>query len=57
MKEPKENPHLAALADAEVREDAACRETEDLRGLLGRVLDEVEDLHPQLREAIERALG
>ena len=25
-------------------------------GLLGRVLDEVEDLHPELRQAIEQAL-
>jgi hypothetical protein len=29
---------------------------EDLRGLLGRVLDEVEDLCPELREAIEQVL-
>jgi hypothetical protein len=41
-----------ALADHEAR-----RQAEDLRGLLGRVLDEVEDLHPELREAIERALA
>jgi len=33
------------------------RHAEDLRGLLGRVPDEVEELHPQLREVIERALG
>jgi hypothetical protein len=47
---PKENPHLQALADAE-------GEREDLRGLLGRVLNEVEDLSPELREAITRALA
>jgi hypothetical protein len=40
------------LADAEVREYDARRHAEDLCGLLGRVLDEVEDLHPELREAI-----
>jgi hypothetical protein len=56
MQEPKQSPHLGALADAEVREHGARRHAEDLRGLLGRVLDEVEDLHPELREAIERVL-
>jgi hypothetical protein len=35
----------------------ARRETEGLRQLLGRVLHEVEDLSPELREAIERALA
>jgi hypothetical protein len=30
---------------------------EDLRGLLGRVLNEVKDLPPELRKAIERALA
>jgi hypothetical protein len=34
----------------------ACRHAEDLRGLLGRALDEVEDLHPELRAAIEAML-
>jgi hypothetical protein len=57
MKPPKESPHLAALADAEVERDASRRETEDLRELLGRVLNEVEDLHPELREAITKALS
>jgi hypothetical protein len=57
MKPPKESPHLAALADAEVERDASRREAEDMRGLLGRVLREVEDLHPDLRAAIERALA
>jgi hypothetical protein len=36
--------------------DARSRHAETLRGLLGRVLDEVEDLHPELRAAIENAL-
>jgi hypothetical protein len=57
MKLPKESPHLAALADAEVERDAARRHTEDLRELLGRVLNEVEDLAPDLRAAIEQALA
>jgi hypothetical protein len=39
-----------------VREHDARRHAEEYRGLLGRVLDEVEDLHPGLRVAIERAL-
>jgi hypothetical protein len=56
MKPPKENPHLAALADAEVERDGARRHAEGLRGLLGRVLAEVEDLPLELREAIMRAL-
>jgi len=33
------------------------RETEDLRGLLGKVLDQWEDMPPDLRAAIERALA
>ena len=53
----KENPHLQALADAEGERDNARRHTEDLRGLLGRLLNEVEDLAPDLRAAIERALA
>jgi len=57
MKPPKESPHLAALADAEVERDASRRQTEDLRELLGRVLHEVEDLAPDLRTAIERVLA
>jgi len=57
MRPPKENPHLGALADAEIERDASRRETEDLRQLLGRVLNEVEDLAPDLRTAIEQALA
>lgn len=47
---------IQALAAIEVERDDARRHAEDARGLLGRVLDEVEDLHPGLREAIERFL-
>jgi len=58
MKTPKEeNPHLQALADTEGERDDARRHAEDLRELLGRVLAEVEDLPPELREAITRALA
>jgi hypothetical protein len=57
MKEGPENPHLDALADTEGERDAARRHAEGLRELLGRVLNEVEDLHPDLREAITRALA
>ena len=57
MQPVQENPHLQALADAEGERDAARRHTEDLRGLLGRVLNEVEDLAPDLRAAIEQALA
>jgi hypothetical protein len=46
MQEPKQNPHLEVLADAEVREHDARRHAEDLR-LLG--LEEVEDLHGAAR--------
>jgi hypothetical protein len=57
MKEPKENPHLQALADTEGERDTARRHAEDLRELLARVLAELEDhLSPELREAITRAL-
>lgn len=56
MQPVEENPHLQALADTEGERDEARRVTEGLRGLLGRVLDEVEDLHPELRAAIEDAL-
>jgi hypothetical protein len=55
---PREtNPHIEALADAEGREDEARRHAERLRALLGRVLDEVEELSPALRQAIEDALA
>jgi hypothetical protein len=57
MKEGPENPHLDALADTEGERDAARRHAEGLRELLGRVLNEVEDLAPALREAITRALA
>lgn len=45
-----------ALALAETALELDDVRAEDLRGLLGRVLDEVEDLHPDLRQAIEREL-
>jgi hypothetical protein len=46
----------SSVADDEAREDDAHRHAEEYRGPLARVLDEVEDLHPELREAVERAL-
>jgi len=57
QREPKEDPMLTLVADSESERDAARRHAGDLRGLLGRVLNEVEDLHPELREAITRALS
>jgi hypothetical protein len=57
MKPPKENPHLAALADAEGERDASRRQTEDLRGLLGKVLSQWDDIPPDLRAAIVEALA
>jgi len=48
---------LATLADAELERDDARRHTDALRGLLGRVLDEIENLPPMLREEIERTLA
>jgi hypothetical protein len=56
MKEPK-SPLADLVADTERAHDASRRETEDLRELLARVLDEVGDLAPDLRERIERALA
>jgi DNA segregation ATPase FtsK/SpoIIIE-like protein len=57
MRPPKENPHLAALADAEVERDASRRETETLRELLARIRDELrEHLSPDLLDAIAKAL-
>jgi hypothetical protein len=57
MRPPKECPHLAALADAEVREHDARRESETLRELLALIRDELaEHLSPKLREAIDSAL-
>jgi hypothetical protein len=55
--EPKENPLLTLVADAEGERDAARRHAEDLRGLLGRVLDQWDDIPPELREAITKALS
>jgi hypothetical protein len=55
--EPKEDPMLSLVADTERERDAARRHAEDLRGLLGRVLEEVEDLAPELRETIMKALA
>jgi hypothetical protein len=56
MKPPKESPHLAALADAEVARDASRRQTENLRELLARVLAEWEEIPEGLRAAIEKGL-
>jgi hypothetical protein len=50
-----ENLPLAPGAEESI--SSSLRRWEDLRGLLGRVLNEVEDLHPELREAIKRALA
>lgn len=57
QREPKEDPMLALVADTEGERDDARRHAEGLRGLLGRVLDEVEDLPPDLRAAIEAKLA
>jgi hypothetical protein len=57
QQEPKENPMLSLVADAEKERDDARKHAEDLRGLLGRVLAEAEDLAPELREAIMKALA
>jgi hypothetical protein len=57
MKAPKESSHLDLIADTERERDDTRRHAESLRGLLGRVLNEVEDLSPELREAITRALA
>lgn len=57
MRPPKEHPHLAALADAEVREHTARRESEALRELIALIRDELaEQLPPRLHEAITKAL-
>jgi len=47
---------LEAARDEATDADARSRHAEDLRGLLGRVLDEVAALPPELRAAIEAAL-
>jgi hypothetical protein len=57
MQPVKENPHLQALADAEGERDDARHQAETLRGLLGRILQEVDDLPPDLRTAIVDVLG
>lgn len=57
QREPKEDPMLSLVADTEGERDEARRHAENLRGLLGRVLNEVEDLPPELRELIEQALA
>jgi hypothetical protein len=57
QQEPKEDPMLALVADTERERDDARKHAEDLRGLLGRVLDEVEDLAPELRETIMKTLA
>jgi hypothetical protein len=54
---PKEDPMLTLVADTERERDDARKHAEDLRELLGRVLDEVEDLAPELRETIMKALA
>jgi len=56
MGEPKKSPFLDALGDAELERDDARRSAQDLRALLGRVLDEAEDLPDLLRAAIQEAL-
>ena len=48
---------LALVAETERERDDARKHAEDLRGLLGRVLDEVEDLAPELRETIMKTLA
>jgi hypothetical protein len=55
-KEPKDNPHLAALADTEGERDEARKHAQALRELLGRVLDEAE-LPESLRQSILKALA
>jgi len=64
-KETEPTEERAVHLECEVRKTLALAETalelndvraQDLRGLLGRVLDEVEHLHADLREAIEREL-
>jgi hypothetical protein len=58
QKAPKSNPHVEALADAEVREHAAQRETESLRELMARVRKVMADQLPDdLRDAIDKALA
>ena len=57
QQEPKEDPMLALVAETERERDDARKHAEDLRGLLGRVLDEVEDLAPELRETIMKTLA
>jgi hypothetical protein len=57
QQEPKEDPMLSLVADTEGERDEARRHAEDLRGLLGRILEEVEDLPEDLRAAIEQALA
>jgi hypothetical protein len=46
---------LGVGSAAEARDDAR-RRSEALRALLGRILEEVEDLRPELRATIEEAL-
>jgi hypothetical protein len=53
----KKTPFLGALADAEGERDDARRHSKQLRALLGRVLEEIEDLPEDLREPIEKALA
>src|SRR5262249_44889926 len=57
QREPKEDPMLELVADTERDRDDIRRHAEGLRGLLGRVLNEIEDLPPELRQAIEQALA
>lgn len=57
MRAQEKNLLADAVADAESERDDTRRHAEGLRELLGRVLNEVEDLPPELREAITRALA
>jgi hypothetical protein len=55
--EPKGDPMLDLVADTEKDRDEHRKHAEDLRGLLGKVLDQWEDIPPDLREAITKALA
>lgn len=54
-KGPKENPHIEALADSEVREHEARRQIEALRELLGLIRDAI-DLPEDIVAKIDAAL-
>jgi hypothetical protein len=56
MQGPKENPHIAALADSEVREHDAQRQIETLRELLGLIRDVWTDLPDEIAAKIDAVL-